>query len=368
MNVLKKGTKPFTVLLVDDRQENLISLEEMLAADNRIFIKAESGNEALKLVLRNEDIGLIILDVQMPEMDGFEVAHLLKANPKTRDISIIFVTAINKDEQHMLQGFGKGAVDYLSKPLDINLTRAKVDVFERLHDYQQGLKKALKDKEQVNAQLERFLHTVAHDLKSPLSGVVGLLLLLKEEDRLKAYPDLMDYVDLAVSATTKLSDMIGGILDYSRQHQYDQVEEDVDVYSLLTQLVKFLFLPERVNINIQQDLPVLYTNRQKLQQAFQNLVSNAIKYNDKDRVEISIGGTEKDEFYEFYVKDNGPGIEAADNERIFRLFEKVDNQANGTGTGVGLNILKLLVESQGGKIWVESVPGEGSCFYFQWRK
>lgn len=368
MNLPKKNTRPFTILLVDDRPENLLSLEEMLAASNRVFIKANSGNEALKLVLRNEDIGLIILDVQMPEMDGFEVAHLLKANPKTKDISIIFVTAIDKDEQHMLQGFGKGAVDYLPKPLDIGLTRAKVDVFERLYGYQFGLKLALKDKEQVNAQLERFMHTVAHDLKSPLSGVVGLLYLLKEEERLKEMPDVMTYVDLAVDATTKLSDMIAGILDYSRHHQFDQTEENVDVQELLNQMIKYLFLPDRVKISVVNTMPVLFTNRQKLQQVFQNLISNAIKYNDKQQAEISIGVEEKESFYEFYVKDNGPGIEAKDNERIFRLFEKVNNEETGTGTGVGLNILKLLVESQGGKIWVDSVRGEGSCFYFQWRK
>src|SRR3954464_482111 len=133
-------TKKFTILLVDDRMENLLSLEQMLLAENRTFIQATSGNEALKQVLKNEDIGLIMLDVQMPDMDGFEVARLLKANPKTKDISIIFVTAINKDESYVLRGFEKGGVDYLSKPLDINVTRAKVDVFERLYFYQRELR------------------------------------------------------------------------------------------------------------------------------------------------------------------------------------------------------------------------------------
>ena len=112
-------SQEFVILLVDDRPENILSLEEILAKNGRRFIKADSGNEALKQVLKNGDIGLIMLDVQMPDMDGFEVAHILKANPKTKDIAIIFVTAISKDEQYVLKGFEEGAVDYLQKPFAV---------------------------------------------------------------------------------------------------------------------------------------------------------------------------------------------------------------------------------------------------------
>lgn len=360
-------TKKFTILLVDDRMENLLSLEQMLIAENRTFIQATSGNEALKQVLKNEEIGLIMLDVQMPDMDGFEVAKLLKANPRTKDISIIFVTAINRDETYVLKGFEKGGVDYLSKPLDINVTRAKVDVFERLYFYQRELRQALKEKEQVNGQLERFMHVVAHDLKSPLSGITGLLLLMKEEEEIRNSPFLLEYTEMAIEATSRLADMITAILDYSREHQFDGQEEDVDVKEMLKELIKMLFPPPHVEILIGDGFPVMHTSRQKLEQVFQNLLTNAIKYNDKENAEIVIGANENGDFYDFYVKDNGPGIEEKDNERIFRLFEKVDD-TDPKGTGVGLNILKLLVETQGGKVWVESMPGEGSCFYFQWRR
>ena len=360
-------TKKFTILLVDDRMENLLSLEQMLLADNRAFLQATSGNDALRQVLKNEEIGLIMLDVQMPDMDGFEVARLLKANPKTRDISIIFVTAINKDEYYVLKGFEKGAVDYLSKPLDINVTRAKVDVFERLFFYQHELKQALKDKELTNGQLERFMHVVAHDLKSPLSGIAGLLLLMKEEEEIIKSTFLSEYTNLAINATSQLSDMITAILDYSREHEFRHKEEDVDVNELLQQLIRLLFPPANVHIDVQGELPVIHTSRQKLQQVFQNLLSNAIKYNDKEKTEIAIGGKPDGDFYEFYVKDNGPGIEDKDNERIFKLFEKVDNEDD-KGTGIGLNILKLLVETQGGKVWVVSQLGAGSSFHFQWRR
>jgi signal transduction histidine kinase len=360
-------TKKFTILLVDDRMENLLSLEHMLLADNRAFLQATSGNEALKQVLKHDDIGLIMLDVQMPDMDGFEVAKLLKANPKTRDISIIFVTAINRDEYYVLKGFEKGAVDYLSKPLDINVTRAKVDVFERLYFYQHELRQTLKEKELINGQLERFMHVVAHDLKSPLSGITGLLMLMKEEEEIFRSSFLTEYTDMAINATTQLADMITAILDYSRENQFHDKVEDVDVSDLLNHLCRFLFPPAHIRIELEEGLPVIRTSRQKLQQVFQNLLTNAIKYNDKEQGMIFIGGRPDGEFYEFFVKDNGPGIEEKDNERIFRLFERIDKDDE-KGTGVGLNILKLLVETQGGKVWVESVRGEGSAFYFQWRR
>lgn len=360
-------TTDFIILLVDDHKANLLVLQRMLEAEGRSFLLATSGHEAIKIAQERDDIGLILLDVQMPDIDGYEVARLLKAAPETSNISIIFVTATNKDEEDMLKGFEKGGVDYLAKPLSKHLTRAKVDVFEKLYHYQRELKQALKAKEMVNGQLERFMHVVAHDLKSPLAGVTGLLLMLKEEEQLKQAPELMGFLDMAIDASGKLSDMISAILEYSREHQDNQPEELVDVKELLVQLVHFLFPPANVHIHIQEELPKLFTSRQKLQQVFQNLVSNAIKYGDKPEIEISIGGTDGEDYYQFYVKDNGPGIAEKDNDRIFHLFEKVDSEST-KGTGVGLNILKLLVEAQGGKVWVESVKDEGSTFFFQWRK
>src|SRR4051794_10073508 len=178
----EKQQDKFTILITDDRKENIVSLEEILAADNRTFLRATSGNEALRQVVKNENVGLIMLDVQMPGMDGFEVAKLLKGNPTTKDISVIFVTAINKEDQYVLKGFEHGAVDYLQKPLNVSLTQAKVNVFERLYFYRQNLKKAFYDLEIVNKQLERFVYIVSHDLKSPLSSIITILSLLEKND------------------------------------------------------------------------------------------------------------------------------------------------------------------------------------------
>jgi two-component system sensor histidine kinase/response regulator len=359
----------FTVLLVDDRPENIIALEEILSAPNRTFLHAHNGNEALKLALKNEHIGLIMLDVQMAGMDGFEVARFLKSNSKTKEMAIIFVTAINKEQQYILRGFEEGAVDYLQKPLDINVTKAKVNVFEKLHFARQELKASLLETEKVNKQLERFVSIVSHDLKSPLASVITTLSILKNHQVVKQHEDLQDKIDVVYISSMNLSDMIESILEYSKQSYSQQTIEEVETYELVSSIIFMLMPPKHITIHVSPGMPVLHTRKSKLQQVFQNLISNAIKYIDKPAGKIEIGCKDKEDFYEFYVKDNGPGISSNDQERIFKMFEVTSNQSSkDSSTGVGLNLLKMLVEEQGGRIWVESSPREGSTFYFEWKK
>lgn len=361
--------EPFTILLVDDREENLTSLQNILETPNRYFLKANSGNEALKMALRHENIGLIMLDVQMPDIDGFEVANILKSNPRTRDISIIFVTAINTEMEHVLKGYAEGAVDYLQKPLHIAVTQSKVKVFEDLYFYQRELKGTIDMKERINKQLERFMFVVAHDLKSPLAGVVSLLQLMKDDERITSSEELLDYMKLMIEASNHLVQMIGSILEYSRKSNNDQTIEELDVDELVREMAKLLFPPSHISIEVDDKLPVIQTRKLKLQQVFQNLLTNAIKYNDKPKGEIIVGHQDDGDFYKFYVKDNGAGIPKEDQIRIFNLFETSGNSSSrDSSTGVGLNIMKMHVEEQGGKITVESTPGEGSTFYFQWLK
>lgn len=369
MNISSTIHTPFTILLVDDRPENLISLEEILVREGRFFLKASSGNEALKMVLKHEEIGLIMLDVQMPEMDGFEVARILKSNPRTKDISIIFVTALSREEQYVLKGFAEGAVDYLQKPLDINVVRAKVNVFEQLYFNQFELKRTLVELDRINKQLEKFAYVVSHDLKSPLSSVIMMLDLIKNDPYITANPDVRDNLDMVYEASGRLSSMIMTLLEYSATSFSQQALEETDCHALVEQLLTLLFLPQHIRIHIPQRLPKFQTRKIKLEQVFQNLLSNAVKYNDKPNGIIEVGYTETENWYEFYVKDNGPGISHTDRYRIFQLFETTSNVSHGdSSTGIGLNLLKMIVEEQGGKIWVESNEGEGSVFYFQWMK
>lgn len=361
--------KEFTILLVDDRPENLISLQEVLTQEGRKFITASSGNEALKLVLKNTDIGLIMLDVQMPGMDGFEVARILKSNSKTKDIAIIFVTAINKGEEFVMQGFEEGAVDYLQKPLDIFVTKAKVKVFEKLYFYQQQLKHSNLELERINKQLERFVFIVSHDLKSPLASIITMLSIIKKHPAILEEAVVQEHIDLVHMASTHLSEMIGSILEYSRQSLSQQTIEEVDTRLLVSQIAFLLFPPKNIQIIADDNLPIIQTRKLKLQQVFQNLLSNAIKYMDKEEGLIRISSIDKGDHFLFSVNDNGPGVTRQDKDRIFHLFEVTENKSgNDSSTGVGLNILKIIVEEQGGNLWVDSVLGIGSTFYFEWRK
>ncbi len=363
-------SSPFTILLVDDRAENLLVLEELLDNGKRQFIKATSGNEALKYALKNDHIGLIMLDVQMPDMDGFEVAKFLKTNPKTRDISIIFVTAISKEEQYVMKGFEEGAVDYLAKPLDSNVTRAKVTVFEQLWRYQQALKQSAGELATINKQLEKFVYMVAHDLKSPLTGLITQLHFVEamNDSHPVGQTELADYVGDLKEAGYHLSTMISTILEYSRQSIDQQNVEDVSVAELLSQTVHLLFPPKHITIQIIEPMPVLSTKKIKLQQVFQNLLSNAIKYNDKAKGQINVGCTDRGEYVEFFVQDNGPGMTQEQQNRLFRLFQPGGHSQRESSTGVGLNILKMLVEEQGGALRVVTSPGAGCTVSFDWCK
>jgi len=369
MNMPSMQQHDFTILLVDDRPENLLSLEEILLKPGRQFLKANSGNEALKQVLKHDHIGLIMLDVQMPEMDGFEVARILKSNPRTKDISIIFVTALSREEQYVLKGFAEGAVDYLQKPLDINVVRAKVNVFEQLYFNQYRLKTALEELDKINKQLEKFVYIVSHDLKSPLSSVIMMLELIKNDPYIKANTDISENVGMVYQSSGRLSEMIMALLEYSTTSLAQQAVEEVNTHLMVEELAALLFPPKHIHIQILQPLPKFRTRIVKLEQVFQNLISNAIKYNNKAKGLIEIGYEDRDTYYEFFVKDNGPGIAEEDRSRIFRLFEITDNTSTrDSSTGIGLNLLKIIVEEQGGKIWVESTKGEGSTFFFQWMK
>ncbi len=355
------------ILLVDDKKENLLALEDLLEKEGRIFHKAQSGNEALKMVL-NKPIGMVLLDVQMPDMDGFEVAKYLKSNPKTKDIAIIFVTAISKEKKYALKGFDEGAVDYLYKPLDTNITRAKVNVFETLYYQQQALKSSLQQIAQMNKQLDDFVHIVSHDLKTPLNGILGLVEWVQED--LDGYDNetVKENLEHIRRSAENLSSMITGVLEYSKSSKITYKRDDIDLDSFISDIIKLILPPAHIRVELQAGLPVIKGDHIKLQQVLQNFIGNAVKYNDKAEGLVKISMEEKPNCYEFTISDNGPGIDPKNHQRIFQLFQTLNPISDIDSTGVGLTIVKSIVENQGGKIHVDSELGKGASFTFQWMK
>jgi signal transduction histidine kinase len=221
----------------------------------------------------------------------------------------------------------------------------------------------------INKQLEKFVYTVAHDVKSPLSGIIGTLSLLQADEMVMANPELTEIANLSSSAALHLTAMVNSLLEYSKISLAEQHSEIVDTKEMLKQLAVLLFPPKNIQIIIADEMPVFSTRKLKIQQVFQNLISNAIKYNGKEKGVIEIGYIDAGEYYRFYVIDNGMGISEDDRESVFGLMKTTGNISTAnSSTGFGLNIVKLIVEEQGGKIWYDSAPDHGTTFYFEWKK
>lgn len=370
-------TKPrfLNILLVDDRPENLLVLEELLAAEGRRFIRATSGQEALRYVLKGA-VGLILLDVQMPDMDGFEVASLIKGNPGTRDIPIIFMTAISKEEKYALQGYVGGAIDYLYKPLNADITRAKIQVFEELFHRQEDLKAANAELVKVNQQLEDLnsqknylLGMAAHDLRNPIGAIAQLSQILlsgqvtNEQARfLTAIRESSDYILRIIEDLLDVSKIESGKMSLDIQ--------PTDVRALLARSLSIHRLiadKKGIRIELTENLSTayLYMDAIKIEQVLGNLLSNAIKFSPRGTV-ILVYAQEQNDQLVISVRDQGPGIPVDEQHKLFRGFQttSIRPTEGEKSTGLGLLICAKIVQAHGGAIHVQSAPGTGSTFWF----
>ena len=216
-----------------------------------------------------------------------------------------------------------------------------------------------------NQELSDYAHMVSHDLKSPLRSIDTLTAWLKED-----YGDAFDKngekkLNLIRTNVEKMDTLINGILEYSTIGKNQIEVYDVDLNNLIHNILTIIQVPKHITIS-KTNLPIIQGDKYRLQQLFQNLIGNAIAYNDKEKGTISIGADDKGAFWEFYIKDNGKGIEDVYFDKIFKTFEKLEN--NGNSTGIGLSIVKKIVDLYGGKIWLTSKLNEGTTFYFTLKK
>jgi PAS domain S-box-containing protein len=222
--------------------------------------------------------------------------------------------------------------------------------------------------EKDNRELDQFSYIVSHDLKAPLRAISNLSLWLQEDLGPSLSEENKKNLDMLRNRVVRLDSLIGGILEYSRIGREETIAELVDVYVLLNEVVEMLSPPAHIKIEISNDIPMLHAPKVKLLQVFSNLISNAIKYNDKTKGLIKVYGSEKEEGYEFVVEDNGAGIPSEFFEKIFVIFQTLHSRDKFESTGIGLTIVKRIIEEGGGRIWVESEVGKGSKFSFLWPK
>ena len=354
------------ILIVDDRKENLLATEKVLRPLNANIYKASSGNAALSMILRHE-FAVVLLDVQMPEMDGFETAMLMREHDSTRNVPIIFVTAISKEEKYANQAAEIGAVDYIFKPINTEILKSKVKVYLDLYTQHAQILKLNDVLSQSNEELERFAYICSHDMQEPvrmMNSYAGLL-----ADR---YASALDdkgnrYLHFITGNADRMQKMIRDILTFSRVGREEVTVERVDCDEIIKEvLTEFegVIAEKKVKVTC-GNLPTVETSPTLMRVLFQNLVGNAIKFQDGSRApSVSIEAQDEGTHWKFSVRDNGIGIDPSFQEKIFTIFQRFHRKEDYPGTGIGLSTCRKFIRLYNGDIGFESELGKGTHFFF----
>lgn len=354
------------ILLVDDRWENLLATEKVLKSLQADIFKASSGNEALSLVLRH-DFAVVLLDVQMPEMDGFETALLMQEHESMAGVPIIFVTAISKEDKYASQAAEIGAVDYIFKPINPDILKSKVKVYLDLYVQREQILHLNATLSQSNEELERFAYICSHDMQEPVRMMNAYAGLLADSSELALDEGGRRYLHFILDNARRMQKMISDILTFSRVGREDILLETVDCEAILNEILsEFEDAIQRTHAEITYDsLPCLETSPTLVRVLFQNLIGNALKFQDGSRPPvITITAATQGSAWRFSVTDNGIGIDENFRARIFTIFQRLHRKEDYPGTGIGLSTCRKFIQLCGGDIDFTSAPGEGSTFYF----
>lgn len=368
-------------LLVDDKEENLLSLEALLRRDGLEMLKARSGTEALELLLKY-DIALALLDVQMPGMDGFELAELMRGTERTGRVPIIFLTANTTDSRRHFRGYETGAVDFLHKPIEPDILRSKANVFFELHR-QQRLLEVQRDEliatsnalKQADKRKDQYIATLAHELRNPLSPIKMGIELLRKAPADKT-PELISIIE---RQTDHLVRLVDDLLDISRfaQGKINLKREIITLQSCVSAAIDaakplITMKNHSLQVTIPDETIWIDADPTRVTQIISNLLNNAAKYTSEGG-QISLHVKSDDDKFTLYVIDNGLGIPKEMQAHIFDVFSQIDNedhlQKSQGGLGIGLSLVKNLITLHGGNIRVESDGiNQGSTFIIEMPK
>jgi signal transduction histidine kinase len=375
------------ILLVDDQPANLLALEAMLQGLDQNLVKAESGREALKWLLTH-DFAVILLDVKMPDMDGFETAAMIRERDKSRDTPIIFLTAADKTHTEAVRGYAVGAVDYLVKPVVPEFVRSKVSVFvelakksellrrqaEQLRRGEQAARELaetraelVRDLEHKNQELESFSYAVSHDLRAPLRRIEGFsrAVLETQEERLDGAG--RRFFERIQEASRQMAQLIDDVLHLSKVTRAELRQQEVDLSALASATLDRLreSEPERVvEVRVRPGVMVV-GDGQLLRVALANLLENAWKFTAREpaaRIEFGLTAVLGEPTY--FVRDNGAGFDMAYADRLFVPFQRLHLVSEFPGSGIGLATVQRIIHRLGGRVWAEGLLGQGATFYF----
>jgi signal transduction histidine kinase len=377
INILHKAWVEYADSLISAKKD---TLPESAARYNRLFnakLKMEVGKKL------NDQINLMFVD-----MDNYEYdlrierrSALYKSIKNTRNISLVLAVSslliallasmviiriiTNRISKmvNLSEKISKGDFITIDDTKKDELTR----VIHSLNLMSQTLDKNFRELKQKNNELDQFAYVVSHDLKAPLRGIANIISWIEEDHLHEVTPGVRDNLSLIKGRTTRLENMINGLLEYARIGKIKKGPERVDVKQLL-QEIRELIVPDSVEVIIEQNMPVLYTEKLHLEQVFSNLLSNAFKHNTAASPKIIVSCIEKKNHFEFSVSDNGPGIQQEYFEKIFMIFQTLQERDAFESTGVGLAIVKKIIDDNKGTITVQSKLHEGTTFIFTWPK
>ena len=362
------------ILIVDDRPENILPLKDFLEHHHFETDSANSGEEALKKILHTS-YSLIILDVQMPGMDGFEVAEAISGYSKAKETAIIFLSAVNTENKFITKGYSSGGLDYITKPVDMDILLLKVKTFYRIYEQsrklievQKELLKEIEFRKMAERKKDEFISIASHELKTPLTSVKGYMQLLERNLDKGDIVTVKRHLDKAQIQLEKLNDLIADLLDISKieSGKLKFNKKFFNMNAMLDNLIEIMHQsnPDFKIVKKGSVFEEIYADEARIEQVIINFLTNAIKYSPgTEEVHINLERF-GDNIY-LGVRDFGIGIAPDMQQQVFDKFYRVEETAiHFQGLGIGLFIAAEIIRRHSGKIGVKSQSGEGSEFYF----
>ena len=360
------------ILIVDDVQLNLVLMKEILSGKGYQIATAINGKSAIAKAKAHK-FDLILLDVVLPDIDGFEVCSHLKSSSQTQDIPIIFLTA-KKEKDSIIQGFNLGAVDYIPKPFSKEELLARVNLHLTLRKYQDEL---IRSKEMAEASAKAkaiFLANISHEIRTPMNGIIGMIDILK---RTSLTPEQLEYIEIIGISGENLLMIINDVLDFSKieagQITFEHIRFNLcDEINEVIKILRYKAIQKNLDLSFEvaPDVPqLLVGDPLRLKQVLINLCNNSIKFTENGFVHVSVKTLDRNECavrLQFDVKDTGIGISPENQSKLFKSFSQADVSTTRKfgGTGLGLAISKNLVHLMGGEIGIISEEGKGAIFHF----
>jgi two-component system sensor histidine kinase/response regulator len=411
------------ILIVDDRPDKRMAMETIIEALGENVMPATSGTEALRCLLHH-DFAVILLDVNMPGLDGFETAYLIRQRKNSEHTPIIFVTGISDTETHVSRGYSLGAVDYILAPVVPEVLRTKVQVFvelfkksaqlrrqaERLRLAHDELETRVRERTmqlaaaneslvaeiaerrrvgeeirrlnaelehrvlertaelaEANRELEAFTYSVAHDLQAPLRNIQSYAQMLEEDFRGRVPAEAEQYLRRIASQGRHTSQLVADLLKLSRISRQDLNRQETNLDTLVGEVIQTVKsgIKDREIEWVVGELPSVACDPGLVTQVFANLISNAVKYTRlRPKAVIEIGRQSRNGETVIHIRDNGAGFDMKYAHKLFGVFERLHPPADFEGTGVGLATVARIVRKHGGTIWAEAEENKGATFFF----